>query len=180
MTRPSSIALLALFVLPAFLVAPAGAQQEQGDTELQFGGALFGTVGQDNVSVTQGLFHAKVGYQVTDRVQVGGFPSLLVQRIRVGSGQVAQTDTDTKIGMGVFAVYSFLAEDAVTVPYVGGQLYRIDITDDDETGWAGVTGGFKFYLNPRTAFDVGANYLFGLGDSVGALILVQVGLSFFL
>jgi hypothetical protein len=179
-TRTSTIALAALFVLPAILVTPAGAQQEQGDMELQFAGVLFGTVGQDDISVTQGVFQAKVGYQVTDRVQVGGFPSLLIQRTRVGTGQVAQTDTDTKLGMGVFAVYSFLAEDAVTVPYLGGQAYRIDVTDQDETGWVGVTGGFKFYLSPRTAFDAGANYLIGLGDSGGALVLVQVGLSLFL
>jgi hypothetical protein len=164
----------------ALLVAPLGAQQEQGDTELQFAGAFFSTVGQENISISQGLFQAKVGYLVTDRVQVGGFPSLVVQRTRFGSGALAQTDTDTKLGMGLFTVYSFLAEDAATVPYLGGQVYRMDLTDEDETGWLGVTGGFKFYLSPRTALDAGANYLVGLGDAGGALILFQFGMSFLL
>ena len=152
------------------------AQQAQGDVELQFSGSLLSTVGQEGRSFTSGMLQTKLGYFISDRVEVGAFPSLLVNRTRVGQ----QTTTDTRLGMGVFSTYSFLAEDATTVPYVGGQAYRIDLTDDDETGWVGGNAGVKFYFSPRAAFDVGGNVLVGLGDAGGTLVLFQVGLSFLL
>jgi hypothetical protein len=169
------VTAVALFLA---IAAPAGAQQERGDLELQFTGSLLTVVGQENVSVTSGLFQAKVGYFVTDRIELGAFPSLIYNRTQVGEHGARTTTSDTKLGMGVFAVYSFLAGDARTVPYAGGQFYRIDLTNEDERGWVGVNGGAKFYLTRRTAFDLGANYLFGLGEQGGALVLVQVGLSF--
>lgn len=158
---------------------PLDAQQEMGDVELQFSGLVLSTVGSD-VSTTSGILQAKAGYFFTDRVQLGAFPSLLYSRTRVQTVGGAQTISETKVGMGVFGVYSFLAADATTVPYVGAQFYRIDLTSDDETGWLGANGGLKVYINRNTAFDVGANYLLGLGDSQGALILFQLGLSFLL
>lgn len=168
-------ALALLFLLQA---APASvqAQQAQGDVELQFSGSLLSTMGQEGRSFTSGMIQTKVGYFVTDRLELGAFPSFLVNRVRVGD----QTATDTRFGMGIFSTYSFLAEDAVTVPYVGAQAYRIDLTDDDERGWVGGNAGLKFYISRRTAFDVGGNVLLGLGDAGGTLVLFQVGLSFLL
>jgi hypothetical protein len=159
--------------------APLSAQQERGDVELQFSGLVLSTVGQE-LSTTSGIFQAKTGYFFTDRVELGVFPSLLFSQTRVQVAGGRQTVSETKVGFGVFGVYSFLAADATTVPYLGAQFYRIDLTDEDETGWAGVNGGLKFYITRNTAFDVGANYLLGLGDAGGALILFQVGLSFLL
>lgn len=159
--------------------APLDAQQERGDVEFQFSGLVLSTVGSD-VSTTAGILQAKAGYFFTDRVQLGAFPSVLYSRTRANAPGGTQTVSETKVGMGVFGVYSFLAADATTVPYLGAQFYRIDLTDDDETGWAGVNGGLKLYISRSTAVDLGGNYLLNLGDRGGALILFQVGLSFLL
>lgn len=173
---------VALFLLVAVAPVTGHAQQQQGDMELQFAGSLLSTVGQDGGSLTSGLVKAKGGYFVSDRVEVGAFPSIVFTRVTTepvfGGGE--ETVTDTRFGLGVFTTYSFLAEDATTVPYVGAQLYRIDLTDEDETGWAGLNGGVKFYLNRTTAFDMGGNVLAGLGERGGALVLFEVGLTFLL
>lgn len=158
------------------------AQPQTGDVELQFTGSILSTIGQDEGSSTSGIFQAKAGYFVSDRVEIGAFPSLVFTRTKIrppGWPDVPETTvSESKFGMGLFGVYSFLAADASTVPYVGGQLYRIDLTDDDETGWAGVNGGLKFYLNTTTAFDVGGNVLWNLGERGGTLLLFQMGLGF--
>lgn len=159
---------------------PAFAQQERGDLELQFAGSLLSTVGRDDASITTGLLQAKLGVFVTDRVEVGGFPTLVYERRGGDADWVGDRASDTRFGLGLFASYSFLMEDATTVPYLGVQAYRIDLTDSDETGWLGVNGGLKFFFSRRTAFDAGGNVLLGLGDEGGALILFQVGLSFLL
>jgi hypothetical protein len=159
--------------------APLEAQQQRGDVELRFTGSILSTLGED-ATVTHGVFQGKGGYFFTDRVELGAVPTVIFSRTRVQVGGTWQTISDTRFGMGVFGSYSFLAADATTVPYVGAQVYRIDLTDEDETGWAGVNGGIKFYFTRSTAFDVGANYLLNLGDGARALILVQMGLSFLL
>lgn len=160
--------------------APVQAQQQQGDLELQFSGSVFSTVGRDGGSLTAGLVQSKLGYFVSDRVQIGAFPSVVFSSTTVDLPGGSETVSDTRFGLGVFGTYSFLAEDASTVPYLGGQLYRIDLTDEDETGWAGVNAGVKIYLNRTTAFDMGGNFLVGLGQSDGSLVLFQVGLDFLL
>ncbi len=174
----ASLPLLVLIALPV------GAQQEAGDFEIQLGGSFHSVMGQDDVSTTTGILLAKGGYFLTDRVEVGAFPSLTFVRTTFRDASWAggdeETVSDTKLGLGAFVTYSFLAADARTVPYLGGQFYRIDVTDEDEVGWIGGKGGFKYYLNPRAAFDVGGNLLFGLGDAGGTLLLFQFGLSFLL
>lgn len=167
-----------VILLATTTTLPLEAQQEAGDFELQLTGSLLSVVGQDDLSTTSGIIQAKAGIFLTDRVEVGGFPSLTFTRTTVRfDGLPDETVTESKFGMGVFGTYSFLAADASTVPYLGVQLYRIDLTDEDETGWAGVNGGFKFYMSRSTAFDVGGNALFGLGSQGGTLLLFQIGLS---
>lgn len=180
---------LARLVLPAALavlgLSPGvAAQQQEGDVELQFAGSLLSTVGREGGSLTSALIKTKGGYFVTDRVELGAFPGLVYTRVTTEAGwqgiETEQTVSDTRFGLGVFATYSFLAEDATTVPYLGAQLYRIDLTDEDEGGWAGLNAGAKFYLNRSTAFDMGGNLLAGVGDSSGMLLLFQLGLNFLL
>ncbi len=179
----ASIRTALLLFLPLVFVSsltPLHAQQQQGDKELQFSASFLSTMGQEGVSVTSALVQAKGGYFLTDRVEIGAFPSLVYARGRVEIAGQWQTVSESKLGMGVFSSYSFLSDDAMTVPYLGAQFYKMDLTDDDETGWLGANAGVKFYLNRSTAFDVGGNYLIGLGDGGGALVLFQVGLSFLL
>ncbi|TVP56433.1 MAG: hypothetical protein EA351_07890 [Gemmatimonadales bacterium] len=176
--RTALLFLLSLVLVPA--TSPLQGQQQQGDKELQFSASFLSTVGQEGVSASFAMVQAKGGYFLTDRIEIGAFPSLVYASSRVEVLGQWQSVSDTKLGMGVFTSYSFLADDAMTVPYVGAQFYRMDLTDDDETGWIGANAGVKFYLNRSTAFDVGGNYLVGLGDMGGALILFQVGLSFLL
>lgn len=176
MKTPAALVLILL----AALCAPLEAQQQQGDTELAFSGSILTTVGQENVSTTSGIVQAKVGYFVSDRVELGVFPSLRFTETTVETQIGEEEFSETDLGVGAFGTYSFLAEDAMTVPYVGGQFYRIDVTNEDETGWLGVNGGVKIYVNRNTAFDMGGNYLVGLGQSDGALMLFQVGLNFLL
>jgi hypothetical protein len=176
--RVRTVFALALVLVLSWQL-PLQAQQERGDVELQFTGTVLSTTGRQ-LTTTSGIVKAKVGYFVTDRVEFGVFPSLLFAETRVEVAGVSQTNRETRFGLGAFGAYSFLAADATTVPYLGLQFYRIDLTDENETGWAGVNGGLKFYISRTTAFDVGANYLLGLGDEGGALFLFQFGLSFLL
>ncbi len=181
MKARAGTALVLLFGLQLWVLSgPLQAQQEQGDVELQFAGSVLSTVGQDGGSFTSGILKTKMGYFVTDHVELGVFPSVLFDRVTVEQGNERETFSATRFGMGLFGTYSFLMEDATTVPYVGMQFYRIDLTDEDEVGWIGANGGFKFYISRTTAFDVGGNLLMGLGDRGGALVLFQAGLSFLL
>lgn len=160
-------------LLGALLAAsPAVAQQEQGDVELEFLGSLHTTVGTEDASGL-GIIQTKVGRFVTDRWQLGAFPSLEVQ--------FARGTTDTRIGGGLFAVYSYLRPNAMTVPYGGASLYKRDLTAGFGASdyWTGVNGGLKFYVDRNIAIDVGGNYLFSLSGADGQLLIMQAGLSFF-
>ncbi len=179
MTKVTVRAGLALALLVG-APAPVQAQQQQGDLEFRFSGSVFSTVGQEGGSFTAGIVQASGSYFVSDRVQVGAFPSLVFSRTEVELPGGEDVTSDTRLGLGLFGKYSFLAEDATTVPYVGAQLYRIDLTNENETGWAGLTGGVKLYLDRTTALDLGANVLAGIGQSDGTLVLFEFGLNFLL
>jgi hypothetical protein len=159
--------LVKIVVVIALVSAlPASAQQEKGDVELQFTGAILSKVGSN--STTSGFIQAKTGYYFTDRLELGAFPSLTFE-----SGT-------TTFGLGAFATYSFLAANATMVPYLGGQYYKSDLSLAEDRGWAGFNGGVKFFFNRKTAFDVSGNYLFTLNEIGSNIILLQVGLSFML
>lgn len=167
-----------LFIATVLHAAPALAQQEAGDVELQLAGSIFTSVGEET-SNTAGLFQAKFGYFFTDRVELGAYPSLTVTTVRtVDTWGNTRTATDSRVGLGVFGVYSFLAQDATTVPYLGAQYYISDITNASSRGWVGLNGGSKFYLSSRVAFDVGGNYLLALNDVSRSFVLFQIGISY--
>lgn len=164
----------ALLILPVLLLAsPVAAQQQKGDVELEFTGSLITTVGADQNSGI-GIIQSKVGRFVTDRIELGAYPSLETRFV----GNVSVTT----VGFGLFGVYSFLQEDAMTVPYVGFFYYKSDVTEGFEANdnWLGVNGGFKVYVSPRMALDIGGNYLFGVSGQEGGLVMLLAGLSFLL
>lgn len=164
----------AALVLLSALVAtiPAAAQQEEGDVELELTGTLITSVGAGEAS-GMGMMQAKVGRFVTDRWELGAFPSL---EVHFGEGT-----TNTRIGAGVFATYSYLQPDAKTAPYVGPTYYKGDASTgfDAKDSWFGLNGGMKFYFNPHMAFDMGVDYLFALQGQEGQLFIFRAGLSIF-
>ena len=164
------LTLITLAVLLA--VPPAAAQQEAGDVELEFTGSVITTVGAEDGSGI-GIIQSKLGRYITDRWQLGAFPSLEVR--------FNEFDTDTRLGAGLFAVYSFLLPDAMTVPYAGTSYYKSDLSAgfDENDSWLGVSGGLKFYVNPDVALDIGGNYYFALQGQDSGLFIMQAGLSFF-
>ncbi len=167
---------ITILILAALLgVTPVLAQQEKGDVEVQFLGSIFSTVGAEDVTFTAGNIQAKLGYFLTDRFEVGGYPSLTISTLFLSGG----TETETTFGLGAFAVYSFLSNGATTVPYVGAQYVQLDVSSESQ-GNAGINGGIKFFLNRYAAFDVSGNYLFSLDEGGSGLVLMQVGLSFLL
>jgi len=163
-----SLAVIFLFVPLLLTPGSAAAQQQAGDIELQFTGTYFTTVGTD-ASFTSGFIQGKGSAFFTDRVELGAFPSLGITSF--GSGV-----TDYSLGLGVFGSYSFLMEDATTVPYLGFQWWKQDL--DEDVSWLGVNAGLKFFLSPQVALDLGANYLTDTSDTSRGLVLVQTGLSF--
>jgi hypothetical protein len=165
----SRVLFAVLLLLTPLSLTPgsAAAQQQAGDIELQFSGTYFTTVGTDE-SFTSGIIQGKGSYFFTDRVELGAFPSLTISTF--GS------TTDYSLGLGVFGSYSFLMEDATTVPYLGFQWWKQDL--DADVDWVGLNAGLKFFLSPQVALDLGANYLTDTSDTSRGLFLVQTGLSF--
>lgn len=167
----SSRTAFALPLLLLYLLVPptASAQQEAGDTELQFSGSAQTTTESSTTTV---ITNAKVGQYFTRSLQLGVTTSLTA---------TFPENEEAEYGGrgGVFFNYSFLSGDATTVPYLGGQYSR-SLESDADQGNAGINGGFKFYLNRRTALDVGGNYLFPLEETGSGVVLLQFGISFIL
>lgn len=170
--------ILLLLVLTLAWQAPLAAQQQAGDREVQLSGSVLASAGEEGGSQALAIVQAKVGYFVTDRVQLGAFPTLSYTRVTVETAGGELRASDTRLGFGAFGTYSFLAEDAMTVPYVGGQIYKIDLTDSEAQTWVGANAGLKYYFNRNMAFDAGGNALLGTGDAGGILVLFQFGLSY--
>lgn len=177
MLRSSSV-LLVFLLLAA---APIRAQQQQGDVELQFTGEFQSTFGSGDVSTTMALALAKVGYFLSDRLQVGVYPGLQYTRVSIDTRFGRVSDSERALGGGLFTSYSFLSADATTVPYLGGQLYYNDVVEAAfGDGWLGVNGGVKVFVNRYAALDLGGNVLFALDEPGRQMLLLQVGLSFLL
>ncbi len=150
----------------AGLVNLSLAQQEQGDLELQLQGSFSSTVGAD-VTSSIGTIAGQFGPFITSNIQVGIGPTLTI--------------TTATFGSTVFAVYSFLFQNARTVPYVGASYYKRDFNNGNDRGWVGGNAGAKFFITKKTAVDFSANYLTSLNtDTKGGLLLFAFGLSFLL
>ena len=164
-----SCLIVVLLFAPSMLLA----QQQQGDLELGFQGFYFAdTEGFFSLGTIQG----KIGQFFTDNLEVGISPSLSITTISTGTGD---SETSSTFGAGAFLTYSFLSENATTVPYFGGQYYKSDFSDDEDSGSAGINAGVKFYFTKKAAFDISGNYLFSLNENAeGGLILFSFSLSF--
>jgi hypothetical protein len=64
---------------------------------------------------------------------------------------------------------------------MGGSYYKLDFSQSNDDGSAGVYAGIKFFFNSYAALDVNLNYLFTLNTGSDAkTVLVGFGLSFIL
>jgi len=161
--------LLVAFTL-IFIISSAYGQQESGDMEFQLAGTYMTTVGTD-FTISTGFIQAKVGKYFTDNLELGIAPNVSITTV--------EGETETTVGGGAFFVYSFLSGDAKSVPYFGAQYYKSDLSESDDIGSAGVSGGLKYYVTEKAAFDFGGNYLFDLNEgSEGGILLFTAGISF--
>ncbi len=156
-----------LSVMTLFFSATLGlAQQEEGDVEVQASFSVFKVE-----DFTSGFIQLKLGGYVSDNLELGISPS----------AQISSSDgeTETTVGVGLFASYSFLS-DSETVPYLGLQYYVPDVEKADEFSSAGINAGIKYYFTEKAAFDLSGNYLFSITEKGpdNAIFLILGGLSY--
>ncbi len=175
----SMVLLIALMLVSC---VPLMAQQQRGDVEIGLQ-ALYAADTEGNFGV--GIIQGKLGSFFTDEIELGITPSLQISTFKTTSFdfQTGRTSTSsqttTTFGAGAFLTYSFLAKDATTVPYIGGQYYKPDFDNSDDKGSAGINGGLKFYLTTKAAFDISGNYIISLNeDATGGMLLFVAGISF--
>lgn len=159
--------MLAAVLAVVLMASPATAQIEKGDKEIQANGYLFAVSGVTMVTMS-GLF----GYCLTDALQFGGGPTLMVMGARGTS--------DTTLGVTFFGRYYFSAINKL-VPYANGQIYQYDIAPEEPFGFFDFTniqggGGFKYFMNERFAWDFSGNLGFSLGAGDVSFI-AKAGLS---
>jgi hypothetical protein len=142
-----SLVVLALVGLVFAGVTSASVQQ--GEVELDFAGSLTfvnyaGPASEDD-TVFDAL--ARLGYFLTDNIEVGGTVNVIL------------SDGPDAYGVGGFALYNFMPGNQL-VPYVGGQLvYNWTTQGLDESGLMyGPIGGVRFELNPTN--DLFVEYQF--------------------
>jgi hypothetical protein len=171
---------LILFMVGCLALAgAANAAVQQGDTELDAMGAWMtqNGSGDSDLSADFDAFFlmARVGYFVTDNVQVAGvgMGAWTSTTVEV-SGSSADIDVDI-YGLGVSAKYHFMPTNQ-WVPYVGGQLLwtNLDLdasdisssADDSADGmmW-GPVAGLRYELNAYNDFFVEYQYHIWSGDA---------------
>lgn len=172
---------LALFLLLLALVfavpGVASAQSQKGDKEVGIGGNMF-TMISSGSTFSVGQFQFGVGYFMSDRLEVGVTPILMVSG---GAG----TGVSADMGLSTKAQY-FMGQTASKVkPYVGGsfiiqsfksQAEGMSVADNI---YGAGTAGVKSYFTERAALDFNAS--FGLmlahpGD--GQILQLNIGITY--
>ena len=156
---------LILFVVGCLAVAgAANAAVQQGDTELDALGAWMTQNGEDGGDVDIFFFEVlhdlgrKVGYFVTDNVQVQG--------AALGAWtEIDDSDTDIW-AIGGRVKYHFMPTNQ-WVPYIGAQVMWANFDADDEDGDGVLWGpllGLRYELNAYNDFFVEYQYHMWSGD----------------
>lgn len=173
-----------------FITNVTMAQVAKGDREFQFSGSFFTTTGTD-VAFSSGNIQFKIGSYVTDNIEIGVAPTLTISTTPTFDPVTfaQENETNATLGLGFFGTYSFLSEDAKSMPYFGLQWFIPDISGNEDpiTGditvqsFLGINGGIKYFITEQINIDFGANYLTGIGSSTeGGTILLQIGLGIIL
>jgi hypothetical protein len=159
--------VLILFLL--FAATQSFAQQTKGDVSLTFAGTYTSFEG-----VGFGQIFGKAGYMVTDRIEAGGKPTILL-----GTGFSGG-------GLGVFGTYNFLTKDVKLVPYAGAELSFLSIKTEGSDAFSqtnlGLYGGAKYFVTEQLNIDAGLNLSTNLSNSVdadlGTIVTFQIGIGF--
>ncbi len=154
-------------ILIAFVALCAGttafAQVEKGDVNIS------GSLSYQKFSDVDGtgIFEAKGGYFFSQHLEGGANIMLLF------------SDGNTGFGLGPYASYNFLTEDAKLLPYVGANflLFAIDGTSITSIG---VNGGAKYFLTETINVDAGISLQQAFGDLDGSLFTMRIGIGFLL
>ncbi len=159
--------LILLSVIGLALAGAANASVQQGDTELDLLGGFETLNGEANNDVDNIFVEGRLGYFVSDNIQVGVLGAVDWAEEEVAGGD----DEVTAYSVGGFANYHFMPTNQ-WVPYVGGRIaYSFaetefaDGTDDEFDGLEyGPIAGLRFELNAYNDFFAEYRYtLFG-GD----------------
>lgn len=159
--------LMLLSVVGLALAGVANASVQQGDTELDLLGG-FETVNGHNGGDLDNLFvESRLGYFLTDNVQVGGLVAADWTQEEVTGGD----NETTAYSLGGFANYHFMPTNQ-WVPYVGGRIAwtyaETDpaVGDDDKFDGLeyGPVAGLRFELNAYNDFFAEYRYTLFSGD----------------
>lgn len=174
-------------VLTAAVVVPrsASAQAEAGDKEILTFANVVSVIGS-GFSSTSGNVFFNVGQFISDRMEVGGGPSITISRssFDTGFGSGSSTETDFGVGVNGFVRYYFGEASATLKPYAGGELVvnKLNVGDDESFAdqvFASGSAGVKNYLTENAAIDFKGS--FGVNPSNPGelqLFLFTVGLTY--
>jgi hypothetical protein len=145
--------MMLISVASLLLAGVATAAVQQGDLEVSLAGQFRHESYEPTGSETFFEIQGRVGYFMTDNIQVGG----------LGAGDWGPGDDSYRLG--IFGSYHFMPANQL-VPYVGGQAaYQW------QTGTPGPDGlmygplvGVRFELNPRSDLFVEYQYRLFTGD----------------
>lgn len=159
---------LILTVLLFLMAQPCMAQMEKGDRELQASASMYAAGGFTLINIT-----GTYGYFIKPRLQIGGGPNI--------TRMAGYGFSNTTLGLSFFGRHYFTTTEKL-VPYVAVQWYQFDLAPGDgvsftDVAYLQVGGGAKYFINEYIAWDVSANFGFGLGG--GTSFLLAGGLSAF-
>lgn len=158
-----------LFIILLLATTKTFAQQTKGDLSLTFAGTYthFKDFGF-------GQIFGKAGYMITDHIEVGGKPTIML-----GTGYSGG-------GLGAYGTYNFITSDVKLVPYAGAELSFLSIKVEGMKAFTqtnlGIYGGSKYFVTEKLNIDAGLNISTNLSNSVdmdlGTIVTFQVGLGF--
>lgn len=152
------------FLLVGALASPILAQQEAGDTELQLQGNL--SISGSGGGSDSGGVNVLYGRFLTVRQEVGG----MVNGFFTGNGDFGGI-------VGPFYRFNFSAEKLV--PYVGAAATTSfgDFGNSEDDLFLTLEGGFRYFLDRRTAFSVQGQTYQSDHQDFGDQLSILIGFS---
>lgn len=143
------------------LSTAAFAQVEKGDINLS------GSLSYTKFPKIDGMgqLDAKAGYFFTQNLEAGTTLQLFFAAGDVG------------LGIGPYASYNFLTEDAKLMPYAGAGFSFFTFSSMTSTA-VGINGGVKYFLTEKINIDTGVTLQQSFGDLDGTMFMARIGIGF--